>query len=61
MFRYIKTNKIKFEFDEVPPSWCTDGEEIKHNRKDFEITINKDNYMVLPTKNIDKLFEKDSK
>ena len=61
MFKYIKTNKIKFEFDEVPPSWCTDGEEIKHNRKDFEITINKDNYMVLPTKNIDKLFEKDSK
>lgn len=60
MFKYIKTNKIKFEFDEVPPSWCTDGEEIKHNRKDFEITINKDNYMVLPTKNIDKLFEKDS-
>lgn len=61
MFKYIKTNKIKFEFDEVPPSWCTDGEEIKHNRKDFEITINKDNYMVLPTKNIDKLFEKVSK
>ena len=60
MFKYIKTNKIKFKFDEVPPSWCTDGEEIKHNKKEFEITINKDNYMVLPTKNIDKLFEKDS-
>ena len=60
MFKYIKTDKIKFEFDEVPPSWCTDGEEIKHNRRDFEISINKDNYMVLPTKNIDKLFEKDS-
>ena len=61
MFDYIKTDNIKLEFDKVPPSWCVDGEELKSNTKTFEIKINKDNNMLLPTKNIDKLFEnKDS-
>ena len=59
-FKYLKTDKLKLEFDEVPPSWCMDGEEIKHNLKTFEITITKKINMLLPTKNIDKLFE-DSK
>lgn len=57
VFKYFKTDSIKFEFDEVPPSWCIDGDELLHNEKKFEIKINKDNYMLLPTKNIDKLFE----
>lgn len=57
VFKYYKTDNIKFEFDEVPPSWCIDGDELLHNNKKFEIKINKDNYMLLPTKNIDKLFE----
>ena len=57
-FTYFKTNKIKLEFDEVPPSWCIDGDELVNEQKTFEITINKDNNMLLPTKNIEKLFEK---
>ena len=57
-FTYFKTDKIKLEFDEIPPSWCIDGDELKHETNKFEIEINKDNYMLLPTKNIDKLFEK---
>ena len=57
VFKYYKTDNIKFEFDEVPPSWCIDGDELLHNDKKFEIKINKDNYMLLPTKNICKLFE----
>lgn len=57
VFKYYKTDNIKFEFDEVPPSWCIDGDELLHNDKKFEIKINKDNYMLLPTKNIGKLFE----
>ncbi|MDD6272236.1 MAG: diacylglycerol kinase family lipid kinase [bacterium] len=56
-FTYFKTDRIKLIFDEVPPSWCIDGDELKHNQKEFEITINKDNYMLLPTKNLNKLFE----
>lgn len=56
-FTYIKTDNVKLVFDEVPPSWCIDGDELEHNCKEFEIRINKDNDMLLPTKNIDKLFE----
>lgn len=57
-FTYFKTDYIKLEFDEIPPSWCIDGDELTHNNNVFEIKINKDNYMLLPNKNIDKLFEK---
>ena len=56
-FTYFKTNNIKIEFDEIPPSWCIDGDELTHESKEFEISINKDNYMLLPSKNIDLLFE----
>ena len=57
MFKYYKTDNIKFEFEEVPPSWCIDGDELTHEDKVFEIRVNKDNNMLLPTKNIDLLFE----
>ena len=57
-FTYFKTNYIKIEFDEVPPSWCVDGDEVPHQDKVFEISINKDNNMLIPSKNIDNLFEK---
>ncbi len=56
-FSYFKTDNIKLIFDEVPPSWCIDGDELEHNTKEFNIEINKSNNMLLPTKNIDKLFE----
>lgn len=55
---YFKTDNLKLEFDEVPPSWCIDGDELEHNEKVFEFSINKDNTMLLPTKNLDRLFEK---
>lgn len=56
-FTYLKTNNIKLEFDEVPPSWCIDGDELPHESKTFEIKINKDNYMLIPSKNIESLFK----
>lgn len=56
-FKYFKTNNIKLEFDEMPPSWCIDGDELAHNEKVFEIKINKDNNMLVPTQNLEKLFE----
>lgn len=58
VFKYFKTDKIELEFDETPPSWCIDGDELTHETNKFKIEINKDNYMLLPTKNIDKLFER---
>ena len=59
-FTYFKTDRIKLTFDKVPPSWCIDGDELTHNEKEFEIKINKDNDMLLPTKNIKKLFENEN-
>ncbi len=56
-FKYFKTNNIKLEFDEMPPSWCIDGDELVHNEKVFEIKVNKDNNMLVPTQNLEKLFE----
>lgn len=53
---YYRTNNFKIEFDEVPPSWVIDGEEFKHNTKVFEFKINKEINMLLPRKNIVKLF-----
>lgn len=56
-FSYFKTDNIKLEFSEIPPSWSIDGDELEHNEKVFDIKINKNIVMLLPTKNIDKLFE----
>ncbi len=53
---YYRTNKFKIKFDKVPPSWVIDGEEYSHEEKEFVFSINKDINMMLPKKNIVKLF-----
>ncbi len=53
---YYKTNDFKIIFDEVPPSWVIDGEEYNHNKKTFHFKINKKMHMLVPKKNIVKLF-----
>ena len=54
---FYKTNNIKMTFDEVPKkNWCIDGEKLDENGKTFNITIDKDIKMMLPKKNINKLF-----
>lgn len=55
---YFKTNKFSISFGDVPTeSWCVDGEELKHNDKKFNFTINKKINMLVPHKNIVKLFK----
>lgn len=55
---YYRTNNIKFEFNETPSnSWCTDGEEYKSNDNVFEFAITKEMQMMLPKRNVNKLFE----
>lgn len=57
-FVYYKTNSLEITFDEIPEaSWCVDGEEYRENTKKYNIKINKDIHMLVPTKNIEKLFE----
>lgn len=54
---YYKTDNLSIEFDNIlSESWCIDGEEMKHKRKKFKFSINKDIYMLVPNTNIDKLF-----
>lgn len=55
---YYRTDNLSIHFDKKPSeSWCMDGEELKHNNKDFDFTIVKDIEMLLPKKNIMKLFK----
>ena len=54
---YLKTDNLKLEFDEIPPSWNIDGDEMPHNEKSFEIKVNKEIHMLIPSRNVDKLFE----
>lgn len=53
---YFKTDKLEIEFKNVPESWCLDGEEMKHSKRKFKFTINKEVSMLVPNINIDKLF-----
>ena len=53
---YYKTNNFKIKFKENPGSWVLDGEEYKHDTNEFVFTINKEMYMLVPKKNIVKLF-----
>lgn len=53
---YYKTNNLVVRFKDVPNSWVLDGEEYKHDTKEFRFSINKDMYMLVPKKNIVKLF-----
>ena len=53
---YYKTNNLEIIFDEIPNSWCLDGEEFRHKNVKFKFDIIKDINMLIPRKNIDKLF-----
>jgi len=53
---YYRTNNFKIKFEKTPPSWVIDGEEYSHNSREFEFSINKEVNMLLPKKNIVKLF-----
>ncbi len=56
-FEYYETNSMKIKFyDELNDSWCLDGEEMKHNTKTFKFGISKEINVLMPKKNIDKLF-----
>ncbi len=55
---YFKTNNLVLEFDKIPKeSWCVDGEEFKHHTNRFVFSVNKNINMLIPHKNVEKLFE----
>lgn len=53
------TNSLTIKFKEPPKlNWTIDGERLKDDEKEFKITIDKKTKMLLPKKNISKLFIK---
>ena len=53
-----EVNNLKIEFlDKVKP-WCTDGEEFKSKSLVYQFDLKNDIEMLIPNKNIDKLFLK---
>lgn len=54
-----KANEIEITFKEpIKNNWTIDGEKLKDERKKYKFTINKELYMLLPKKNLPKLFSK---
>ena len=54
---FYRTNNIKFRFAETPKkNWCIDGEMLDDDGKKFDIKIDRNIKMMIPKKNIDKLF-----
>lgn len=56
-FYFYKTDRLKIKFRKKPDiNWCIDGEELESNSLEYEIDIVKDLKMLLPTKEINKIF-----
>lgn len=56
---FYKTNNIKLKFMEKPKKkWCIDGEMLEDDSKTFNITNDQGIQMMIPKKNVDKLFVK---
>lgn len=52
-----KTNNLKIKFANVPKKpWCIDGEKLDLLQNKYEITIDNSLKMMIPRKNVDKLF-----
>lgn len=55
---YYQTNDLEIEFMTPPKtSWCIDGEEYKTAKKHFQFRVDKSTKMLMPKKNIKKLFQ----
>ena len=54
---FYKTDNIKIKFAEAPKKkWCIDGEMLDDDSLKYDISIDRNIKMMLPKKNIDKLF-----
>lgn len=54
---FYKTDNLKIKFAEKPKkNWCIDGEMLNDNSLSFNISIDRNMQMMIPKKNIDKLF-----
>lgn len=57
-FEFYKTNKIEVKFKDYPKkAWCVDGEKLDRAVLKYEINNIKNVKIMLPKKNIDKIFQ----
>lgn len=58
---YYQTDNLKVEFlNNVKSSWCIDGEELPITTDTFEFRVDKSTTMLMPKKNLKKLFESEN-
>ena len=56
-FYFHKTDNLKIKFNTpLDKAWCIDGEELEPIDDSYEIKIQKGVEILMPTKNIDRLF-----
>lgn len=56
-FYFYRTNKLKIKLKEPPKkNWCIDGEKLKNKCLEYEIGIIKGTRMLLPKKELDRIF-----
>lgn len=56
-FKFYKVSSLKLKFKDKPTKgWCIDGEELEDKNDEYEIKIVKNVEILIPEKNIDKLF-----
>lgn len=60
-FEIYRTNHLKIKFDKYPKkAWCVDGEKLEIRTLKYDIHNEKDVQILMPKKNIDKLFIKEN-
>ncbi len=58
-FEFYRTNNIEVKFDTYPKkAWCVDGEKLDRAVLNYKIVNEQDVKIMLPKKNIKKIFEK---
>lgn len=56
---FYKTSRVKFEFEQYPKkAWCIDGEKLDRATRTFEFQTVNDFEIMMPDKNVKKLFLK---
>ena len=57
-FYFHRTDNLKIKFKKNISSWCVDGEQLEDNCKEYDITVEKNVKIMIPSKNVKKLFDK---
>lgn len=57
-FYFHKTDNLTIKFKRKVLPWCVDGERLNTRTKEYKITVVKNVKIMMPSKNVDVLFEK---